>query len=280
MQKLSLGLASCALAVVALTGCGGSGGGSDDSYTPPALQNGPGGHLFGFYAESRDVGDPNPEVGGIYIDAPKDEGRIKGRLSFRYFDCQAFNSNNLKIDGSKITNYLSGTAEGALDSVSTSPDNKEILLAFDKLSYSRASNHYDGGYTLDQSNNDERTIADCNSGADQKFVVARKGSIRLYPAATVFPQDFKVNVTAATNLVSWSGAPGGVAKALVNVIDPNAIGDSTANGIVYQTTSTSALPTVLVPGSAATDGKDYVVLVQLFDQNNAPLAFKQVTAKF
>jgi hypothetical protein len=270
MQKSSLGLASCTLAAVVLTGCGG--GGSDDSYTPPALQNGPGGHLFGFYAESPDVGDPNPEVGGIYVDAPNDEGRIKGRLSFRYFDCQAYNSNNLKIDGTKVTSYLAGKADGALDSISTNPDNKEILLAFDKLSYSRASNRYNGGYMLDQSNNDERSIANCN-GIEQKFVVARKGAMTLYPADTVFPQSFNVSVNATTNLVSWSNTPSGVSKALVDVIDPNAIGDSSANGIVSQ------LPNVLVPSSAATDGKEYVVVVQLFDQNNAPLAFKQITAK-
>lgn len=277
-SKLGFGLASCTLAAVVLAGCGG--GGSDDSYTPPALQNGPGGHLFGFYAESQDVGDPNPEVGGIYVDAPDDTGRIKGRASFRYFDCQAYNSNNLKIDGAKAASYLSGTAKGTLDSTSSNPDNKEVLLAFDKLSYSRANNLYTGGYVLDQKNNDERTLANCNSGSEQKFVIATKGSMTLYPATTIFPQDFNVEVNATSNLISWNKRPSGTTKALIDVIDPNAIGDSTANGIVFQDISSSVLPTYLVPNDAVTEGKDYVVVVQLFDQNNKPLAFKQVTAKF
>lgn len=282
MQKtrLSLSLATGLLAAAALTGCGGSGGGSDDSYTPPALQNGPGGTLLGFYAESQDANDPTAEVGGIYVDAPDDEGRIKGRASFRYFDCQASNSNNLTIDGTKLTSYLSGTIEGALDSVSsTNQANEEILLAFDKLSYSRAEDKYTGGYVLDQDNNEARTISDCN-GSDQNFVVARKGNITLYPADTVFPSNFQVNVNATGNLISWSGVPNGVRKALVNVIDPGAISNSSANGIVYQTLSNSVLPTALVPNDAVTDDTSYMVVVQLFDENNKPLAFKQVTAKF
>jgi len=280
MQKTKLSLSvMTGLLAAALTGCGGNGGGSDDSYTPPALQSGPGGTLLGFYAETQDANDPNAEVGGIYVDAPKDEGRIKGRASFRYFDCQDNNSNNLEIEGNKLTSYLSGTIEGALDSTSTNNNNTEILLAFDKLSYSRADDKYTGGYVLDQDGNDSRTVKDCN-GNDQDFVVAHKGNITLYPSDTVFPNDFKVDVNAAGNLVSWSGAPNGVRKALIDVIDPNAIGNSTAKGIVYQTISTSVLPTHIVPNDAVTDNTNYMVVVQLFDENNKPLAFKQVTAKF
>ena len=280
MQKTKLSLSvMTGLLAAALTGCGGSGGGSDDSYTPPALQSGPGGTLLGFYAETQDANDPNAEVGGIYVDAPKDEGRIKGRASFRYFDCQDNNSNNLEIEGNKLTSYLSGTIEGALDSTSTNKNNTEILLAFDKLSYSRADDKYTGGYVLDQDGNDSRTVKDCN-GNNQDFVVAHKGTITLYPSDTVFPNDFKVDVNAAGNLVSWSGAPNGVRKALIDVIDPNAIGNSTAKGIVYQTISTSVLPTHIVPNDAVTDNTNYMVVVQLFDENNKPLAFKQVTAKF
>ena len=280
MQKTKLSLSvMTGLLAAALTGCGGSGGGSDDSYTPPALQSGPGGTLLGFYAETQDANDPNAEVGGIYVDAPKDEGRIKGRASFRYFDCQDINSNNLEIEGNKLTSYLSGTIEGALDSTSTNKNNTEILLAFDKLSYSRADDKYTGGYVLDQDGNDSRTVKDCN-GNNQDFVVAHKGTITLYPSDTVFPNDFKVDVNAAGNLVSWSGAPNGVRKALIDVIDPNAIGNSTAKGIVYQTISTSVLPTHIVPNDAVTDNTNYMVVVQLFDENNKPLAFKQVTAKF
>lgn len=280
--KLSFSVATGLLAAAALTGCGGSGGGSDDSYTPPALQNGPGGTLLGFYAESQDANDPNAEVGGIYVDAPKDEGRIKGRASFRYFDCQGNNSNNLTIDGTKLTSYLSGTIEGTLDSVSSSnKNNKEVLLAFDKLSYSRAQDRYTGGYVLDQDNNDTRTVPDCNSVPDNgQFVLARKGSITLYPADTVFPNDFKVDVNATGNLISWSGAPSSARKALIDVINPSAIGNSSANGIAYQTVSTSVLPTALVPNDAVTDNTNYMVVVQLFDANNQPVAFKQITAKF
>lgn len=282
MQKTKLGLSlATGLLAAALTGCGGSGGGSDDSYTPPALQDGPGGTLLGFYAENQDANDPNAEVGGIYVDAPNSEGRIKGRASLRYFDCQANNSNNLTIDGTKLTSYLSGTIEGTLDSTSTNKNNKDILLAFDKLSYSRAEGKYTGGYVLDQNSNDSRKVPDYTTLTNNgEFVLARKGNITLYPANTVFPSDFKVDVNATGNLISWSGTPGGVRKALIDVIDPSAVGNSSANGIVYQTISTSVLPTALVPNDAVTDGNTYMVVVQLFDENNKPLAFKQVTAKF
>lgn len=284
MQKTKLSLSvMTGLLAAALTGCGGSGGGSDDSYTPPALQSGPGGTLLGFYAETQDANDPNAEVGGIYVDAPKDEGRIKGRASFRYFDCQAYNSNNLVIDGTKLTSYLSGTIEGPLDSASTSPNNSDILLAFDKLSYSRASNRYTGGYVLDQDNNDTRTVPNCTTlTGNGSFVVARKGNITLYPADAAFPSNFQINVNTSTtgNIVSWTGAPSGTRKALIDVINPGAIGDSSANGIVYQTINTGVLPTALVPQDAVTSNTNYMVVVQLFDENNQPLAFKQVTAKF
>lgn len=281
MQKsrLSLSLATGLLAAAALTGCGGSGGGSDDSYTPPALQNGPGGTLLGFYAESEDANDPKREVGGIYVDAPDDTGRIKGRASFRYFDCQDNNSNNLKIDGSKLTSYLSGTIEGALDSTSTTNENnKEILLAFDKLSYSRADDKYSGGYVLDQDNNETRTLSDCN-GIDQNFVINRKGTVTLYPADTVFPEDF--DITQLNRIISWTNVPSSAEKVLVNVIDPAAIGDSTANGIVYQTVGTDLrLLTTAIPADAVTDSKEYIVLVQMFNDDNQPVAFKQIKTTF
>lgn len=278
--KLSLSLATGLLAAVALTGCGGSGGGSDDSYTPPALQNGPGGTLLGFYAESQDVNDPNLEVGGIYVDAPNDEGRIKGRASFRYFDCQANNSNNLEIDGTKVTSYLAGTIEGPLDSTSTSPNNAEILLAFDRLSYSRNENRYTGGYVLDQDNNDTRTVPNCNTlSGNGTFVLARKGNITLYPANTVFPADF--NITQLNRIISWTNMPSTARKVLVDVIDPAAIGNSAASGIVYQTIGTDLrLLTTAIPASAVTAGKEYMVLVQMFDQNNQPVAFKQISTTF
>ncbi|MDR9778821.1 hypothetical protein RJJ65_40455, partial [Rhizobium hidalgonense] len=106
-----------------------------------------GGNLFGYYAESLDANDPDPTVGGIYVDAPKGTGAVKGRMSFRYFGCQAGGINSLEVKGQKATSKIIGTVEGTLDSESSINNNQNIAITFN-TSYKRGDNRYEGDYTI------------------------------------------------------------------------------------------------------------------------------------
>ncbi|XID75218.1 hypothetical protein ACF3NA_01265 [Alkanindiges sp. WGS2144] len=269
------GLISGLAAALMLAGCGGS---SSDDYGP-AVDNQPGGHLFGFYAESMDVDDPDPTVGGIYVDAPNGTGKIKGRMSFRYFACQSGGMNSLEIKGTKATNHITGNAEGDLDSESSINDKRKISVSFD-TSYSRAQDRYTGKYTIGGNDkNDERTIKDCDGTSDQTFTLARKGSLTLYPANTVFPDKFDIG--NAGLIISWKDAPSDARTLLVNIINEDAMGNSNANGIIYQQVADDLrLLTTAIPASAVESGKEYIVVVQMFDKNNQPVAFKQEKMTF
>ena len=273
--KLSFSLAGGLTAVMLLTGCGGS---SNDSFGP-AVENQPGGHLFGFYAESMDADDPDPTVGGIYVDAPKHTGSVKGRMSFRYFACQAGGINSLEVKGQKVTNQIIGTVEGTLDSESSINKNQNIALSFN-TSYKRADNRYEGKYTIGGNDkNDLRTLRNCGLTGDQTFTLARKGSLTLYPETTVFPDKF--DIKQLNRIISFDNQPASARKLLVNVINPAAIGDSQSNGIIYQQVATDLrLLTTEIPSSEVPAGQNYIVVVQMFDGNNQPVAFKQETMTF
>lgn len=274
-SKLHLSLATSLLAAMSLTGCG---GGSSDDFGP-AVQDQPGGHLFGAYTESMDVNDPDPTVGGIYVDAPGGTGKIKGRMSFRYFDCQGGGINSIPVSGAKLTSYMSGAAEGDLDSDSSLYDTRKIALSF-KVDYKRSNNRYEGNYTVNANDkNDERTVNDCGITGDQTFTLARKGNLVLYPENTVFPTDF--DIKQLNRIISWTNAPANASKVLVNVINEAAMGDSDSNGMVYQRIGTDLrLLTAVIPADAVTSGKEYIVVVQMFDENNQPVAFKQIKTTF
>ncbi len=273
--KLSISLAGGLAAAMLLTACGGS---SNDSFGP-AVENQPGGNLFGFYAESMDANDPDPTVGGIYVDAPKGTGSVKGRMSFRYFGCQAGGINSLEVKGQKATNQIIGTVEGTLDSESTINKNQNIDLSF-TTSYKRSENRYDGKYTIGGNDkNDLRTLRNCGLTGDQTFTLARKGSLTLYPADTVMPTNFDIKQLG--RIISFDNQPSTARKLLVNVIDPSAIGSSGSNGIIYQQVANDLrLLTTEIPSSEVGAGKNYIVVVQMFDGNNQPVAFKQETMKF
>lgn len=273
--KLSMSLAGGLAAAMLLTACG---GGSDDSFGP-AVENQPGGNLFGYYAESLDANDPDPTVGGIYVDAPKGTGAVKGRMSFRYFGCQAGGINSLEVKGQKATSKIIGTVEGTLDSESSINNNQNIALTFN-TSYKRGDNRYEGDYTIGGNDkNDLRTLRNCGLTGDQTFTLARKGSLTLYPADTVMPTNFDIKQLG--RIISFDNQPSTARKLLVNVIDPSAIGSSGSNGIIYQQVATDLrLLTTEIPSSEVSAGKNYIVVVQLFDNNNQPVAFKQETMKF
>ena len=270
-----MSLAGGLAAAMLLTACG---GGSDDSFGP-AVENQPGGNLFGYYAESLDANDPDPTVGGIYVDAPKSTGAVKGRMSFRYFGCQAGGINSLEVKGQKATSKIIGTVEGTLDSESSINNNQNIALTFN-TSYKRGDNRYEGDYTIGGNDkNDLRTLRNCGLTGDQTFTLARKGSLTLYPADTVMPTNFDIKQLG--RIISFDNQPSTARKLLVNVIDPSAIGSSGSNGIIYQQVATDLrLLTTEIPSSEVSAGKNYIVVVQLFDNNNQPVAFKQETMKF
>ena len=273
--KLGFGLAGSLAASILLTACGGD---SNDSFGP-AVENQPGGNLFGFYAESMDANDPDPTVGGIYVDAPKGTGSVKGRMSFRYFACQGGGVNSLEIKGQKATSKIIGSVEGTFDSESSVNINQNIALSFN-TSYKRGDNRYEGDYTIGGNDkNDLRTLKDCGLTGDQTFTLARKGSLTLYPADTVMPNNFDIKQLG--RIISFDNQPSTARKLLVNVIDPSAIGSSGSNGIIYQQVANDLrLLTTEIPSSEVGAGKNYIVVVQMFDQNNKAVAFKQQTMKF
>ena len=273
---LALRLATGLSAAMLLTACGSD---SNDTFGP-ALENQPGGSLFGFYAESMVADDPDPTVGGIYVDAPNKTGSIKGRMSFRYFGCQAGGINSLEVKGQKATNKIIGSVEGTLDSESSINKNQNIALSFD-TSYKRSENRYEGDYTIGgNKENDLRTLRNCGlTGGDQKFTLARKGNLTLYPADTVMPNNFDIKQLG--RIISFDNQPSSARKLLVNVINPTAIGDSKSNGIIYQQVATDLrLLTTEIPSSEVSAGQNYIVVVQMFDQNNQAVAFKQETMQF
>ncbi len=274
--KLGMSLAGGLAAAMLLTACGGN---SSDDFGP-AVENQPGGNLFGFYAESMDADDPDPTVGGIYVDAPNGTGTVKGRMSFRYFACQDGGTNSLEVKGQKATSKIIGSVEGTLDSASSVNKNQNIALSFN-TSYKRSDNRYEGDYTIGgNKENDLRTIRDCGlTGSDQQFTLARKGNITLYPENTVMPNNF--DIKQAGRIISFDNQPSTARKLLVNVINPSAIGDSKSNGIIYQQVADDLrLLTTEIPSREVQAGQNYIVVVQMFDQNNKAVAFKQKTMKF
>ena len=82
-------------------------------------------------------------------------------------------------------------------------------------------------------------------------------------------------------IISFDNQPSSARKLLVNVINPAAIGDSKSNGIIYQqVVDNLLLPTTEIPSSEVPTGQNYIVVVQMFDQNNQAVAFKQETMQF
>ena len=249
-----------------LTGCGG--GGSDSLIqTPPALDNAPGGQYFGFYAESNEVSDPDPAVGGLYLDIPNSEGNVKGRMSFQYEYCQR--SNALQINAQKLTRYISaGLATGTIDAVSTDQVDNSVVFNFGG-DYSRNSQNYNGSYDRGNRSNDKHNIPDCIS-----YTIARKGNWSVYPSTTVFPNGFSFN--QAGFVIYWSGQPASASKALLNIIDPSAVGTTSDNGFVLQRSISPIVnQSIALPNNIWQAGKEYIVLLQLFDNQNKIVAFKQ-----
>lgn len=170
--------------------------------------------------------------------------------------------------------------EGTLDSESSINKNQNIALSFN-TSYKRSDNRYEGDYTIGgNKENDLRTLRDCGlTGIDQKFTLARKGSLTLYPANTVMPANF--DIKQAGRIISFDNQPSTARKLLVNVIDPSAIGDSKSNGIIYQQVADDLrLLTTEIPSTQVPANQEYIVVVQMFDQSNKAVAFKQETMKF
>lgn len=249
---------------ILLASCGGDNGTSIIS-TPPALEDGPGGQFFGFYAESNEVNDPDPAVGGIYLDIPGSEGNVKGRMSFQYADCQRTNA--LTILARKLTRYITaGTATGTIDSVSTSMPDNTVLFTFTG-DYSRSSNNYNGNYDRGSRGNEQRTESNCIT-----YTLAQKGHWTVYPADTVFPSGFSLNKDG--QLLYWQNAPTNAVRALVDIINPDAVGTSSDNGFVLQRSIKPIIaPSMTLP--MLQSGKSYIVLVELFDNSNNIVAFKQ-----
>jgi hypothetical protein len=270
-QTHVLALSSLSLTLL-LTGCG---GGTTDqiinSITPPALQDGPSGNVYGFFVQADEIADPIGNIGGMYLNVPSGEGHFDGRISFQFnSDCQ--HTNALTISGSKVFAALNaGLITGTLDAVTVTEPNNTFSGTFSG-SYKRDNNNYTGKYNRNFfSSDDTKNVDGCVS-----YRVASKGTWALYTPDTVLPAGF--NVTQTADLINWTFV-NNATKAVIMVINPTAVAGSD-NAIIRQIITPAALLTQNVVNSNVVRGQNDLIVVELFDANNNLVAFKTLTAKF
>ena len=265
-------LISCLSATLLLTGCG---SGTTDqvigSITPPALQDGAGGNFYGYFLQSDTVIDPVTNVGGLYLSLPSSGGNFSGRMSFQFFDCQRTNA--LALSGQKLTAYLKTLPPynlGTLDSVTLANPNTSIITNFSG-SYSRESDDYSGIYNrVDKTGDDRRTVANCGS-----YTIADNGTWQVYKADKSFPNNFSVTQTG--DLINWTYVDS-ANKALIMIVNPDQVG--TDNNALIRQIIAPAMTMNTLAATNVTRGQSYLAVVELFDINNKPVAFKTLTVKF
>lgn len=253
-----------------LVGCG---GGTTNqvlnSITPPALADGPGGRFYGYYIQSDNNVDLHSNIGGLYLSLPNSEASFSGRISYQFFDCQRTNA--LNISGQKTTAYLNGTSIGSLDSATIDQPNPTFSATFSG-SYSRTNDNYAGTYNrIDKNGDDVKSVASCGT-----YTVADKGNWQVYKETQVFPTNFSITKTG--DLLNWSFVAN-ADKAVIMILDPAKI-NSGDNAFIRQIVTTAAPSTLNVVNSNVIRGQPYIAVVELFDVNNAPVAFETLAVTF
>lgn len=262
-------LINCLSATLLLTGCG---SGTTDqvlnSITPPALEDGAGGRFYGYFLQSDNVVDPKTNVGGLYLSLPNSGGNFSGRMSFQFLDCQRTNA--LSISGQKLTAYLkTGIISGSLDSLNINNLNP-IFNGFFSGSYSRAGDNYSGTYNRNLVTGDDVKSTSCGN-----YTVADKGTWQVYKADKSFPNNFSVMQTG--DLINWTYVDSAT-KALIMIVNPDQV-DSGNNAFIQQII-TPAMTLNTLAATNVTRGQPYLAVVELFDINNNPVAFKTIAVKF
>ncbi len=266
-------LALCSLSTaLLLSGCGG--GTTDqvlDSITPPSLEDGPSGRMFGYFLQSDEIADPVGNIGGMYLTLPSGEGHFDGRMSFQFnSDCQRTNA--LQISGSKLfANLNGGTISGSLDDATITEPNNTFMGTFSG-SYKRANDNYTGKYNRTGfSSDDSKNVAGCVN-----YRVASKGVWAVYKQAFVYPAGFSVTQTA--DLINWSYVDGAT-KAVIMIVSPAKV-DTADNAVIRQIITPAALLNKNVVNANVARGQQDLVVVELFDANNNLVAFKTINALF
>lgn len=267
MSHQKLLFASCI--TLLLTGCGS--GTTDqvlDSITPPALADGAGGPFYGYFLQSDNVIDPATNIGGLYLSLPNSEGNFSGRMSFQLTPCQRTNA--LSISGKKLTAYLkTGIISGSLDSLNINNLNP-YFNGFFSGSYSRTDDNYSGTYNRNLVNGDDVKSTNCGN-----YTVADKGTWQVYKASQSFPSNF--TVTKTEDLINWSFVVN-ADKALILIVDPTQV--DTANNAFIRQIITPAATLTTVAATNVTRGQPYLAVVELFDVDNKPVAFKTLAVSF
>ncbi len=263
----------CIATTLFLTGCG---GGTTDqvlnSIMPPALTDGAGGRFYGYYIQSDNVVDPASNIGGLYLSLPNSEGSFNGRMSFQFYDCQRTNA--IQISGQKLTMYLNGTSIGTMDASTVSNPNTSFSASFSG-NYSSTFDNYTGKYSrIDKSGDDVRNVS-CGS-SNISYTIADKGTWQVYKASENFPSGFTLSQMG--DLLNWTYV-NGASKAIIMLLDPTQI-DSSNNAVIRQMIATAAPSTIDAVNSNVTRGVPYLAVVELFDVNNAPVAFQTLSVSF
>ncbi|AXI03523.1 hypothetical protein [Aquirhabdus parva] len=257
-------------ASILLSGCGGGTGDAIvDAITPPALTDGAGGRFYGYYVQSADTADTPSTVGGMYLSLPNSEGGFNGRMSYQFFDCQRTNA--LQITGQKTTAYLTGKTVGSLDTLNWDQLNPTFAATFSG-SYSRATDNYSGKYNrIDKSGDDRKTVNNCGS-----YTVADKGTWQVYKDSVTFPNNFALTQTG--DLINWTFVSNAT-RAVVLIVDPSQV-DSSNNAVVRQIIAPATTLITNAVNNNVARGQQYLAVVELFDINNTPVAFKTLAVKF
>lgn len=260
---------TCLSTTLLLSACGG--GTTEqviDSITPPGLEEGPGGRFYGYYLQTQNTVDPLSNVGGLYLTLPSSGGNFSGRMSFQFLACQRTNA--LSISGEKVLSQLKvGTITGSLDSISLENLNP-IFNGFFSGSYSRAGDNYHGEYNRNLVSGEDIKTTDCGN-----YTVADKGSWQVYKADKSFPSTFSVTQTG--DLINWSYVDKAT-KALIMIINQDQV-DSGNNAIIRQIITPAATLNTLA-ATNVTRGVPYLAVVELFDAESKPIAFKTLEVKF
>jgi hypothetical protein len=257
-----LSMAPVALALT-LAGCGGE---DAQSYLPGQLQDTPGGVYVGAYVETASD-DPDPSVGGLYLNLPKNDGSAEGQMSYQQRDCQTRNTLDLTLQ--KVTNdkLKLGVATGNVDQPVDSQFPVRVALGLEGA-YNRSQDTWSGFYTRSGRSTEARTAPGCLD-----YHLASAGRWMIWPLASGFPSGFAVTANAQTGVLQWPVVPG-ASKTLVMLLDPALLTVGSADAFELQRVQPALPATFQLPAHAPAQKRRAVVMV--FDAQNTLLAAQSV----
>lgn len=269
-MQLTYGLVGVLVSSLLLSACGGED--SADSIE----RNGEGGLFFGLY-QADSTGTTPRNLGGVYLNVPSSNGLYFGQASFQFDPaCQLVNA--LPILGDKIGSGLSGASGGKLDNPLIPSTSDDVAFSM-PASYFFDGHSYGGNYTrLSVTAPQVRRTSECNT----EYTLAPKGAWVSHRQGTRFPADFTIRQTSP-NQVTWL-PPAGMStnRAFIMLLDANKLDKASDNAIVSQmtqATSSTRLNTYTLTSSSSV-AKDYIVVVQLLNQDGKLVAYDDLSVRF